>query len=176
LLALINDLLDLAKIDSGKAELHSEPVVCQGVVQEVMTALRPLAEAKGLRLEAQVPHEDLVVHTDRRRLLQIMLNLTNNAIKFTDQGQVPLELCRLRGENSRSAELSVVDTGIGIKPEDQAKLFSAFEQVNGLARERQGTGLGLFLSQRLAHLLGGQIHFHSEYGKGSRFSLVLTER
>ena len=92
LLSLINDLLDLAKIESGKVELNLEPVECQGVVQEVATALRPVAEAKGLAFEISAPADDLVLRADRRALSQILLNLTNNAIKFTEKGGVRLEL------------------------------------------------------------------------------------
>ncbi len=92
LLSLINDLLDLAKIESGKVELNLEPVVCQGVVQEVAAALRPLAEGKGLEFEAAVPAPELAVRADRRALSQILLNLTNNAIKFTEKGGVCLEV------------------------------------------------------------------------------------
>jgi protein-histidine pros-kinase len=177
LLSLINDLLDLAKIESGKVELRREPVVCQGVVREVITALRPMAEAKGLSFEAELPPDDLAVLTDRRALTQILLNLTNNAIKFTEQGAITLELKRRHLDGQLQTEISVIDTGIGIREQDQARLFQAFEQVNGAGRERhQGTGLGLHLSQKLAGLLGGHIRFHSEYGKGSTFTLILTEK
>jgi signal transduction histidine kinase len=174
LLSLINDLLDLAKIESGKVELRRESVICQAVVQEVLTALRPMAEAKGLRLEASCPPEDLVVQTDRRALTQVLLNLTNNGIKFTDRGEVRIELKRRVDNGSADTVISVADTGVGIRPEDQARLFQAFEQLNGPGRERQqGTGLGLHLSQKLAELLGGHISLQSEYGKGSTFTLVL---
>jgi len=143
----------------------------------VITALRPLAEAKGLRLEVQLPNHGLQVRTDRRALTQIMLNLMNNAIKFTESGQVRLEVRQTDANLPRTTELSVVDTGIGIKSEDQAKLFQAFQQVNGAARSRQqGTGLGLHLCQKLADLLGGHIRLHSEYGKGSTFTFVLKEK
>ncbi len=173
LLSLINDLLDLAKIESGKVELRREPVVCQAVVQEVLTTLRPAAEAKGLCLDASCPPDDLVVQTDRRALTQILLNLTNNAIKFTERGSVRIEVGRPVGDGRADTAISVTDTGIGIRPEDQARLFGAFEQVNGHTRGRQqGTGLGLHLSQKLAELLGGRISLHSEFGKGSTFTLT----
>jgi signal transduction histidine kinase len=177
LLSLINDLLDLAKIESGKVEINFEPVVCQSVVQEVATALRSLAQTKGLKFEVKLPKEDLVVLTDRRALTQVLINLTNNAIKFTETGRVRLELSQRQVDGRTLTEIAVADSGIGIQPEDQTKLFQAFEQVSSsTTRRHEGTGLGLHLSQKLAKLLGGQIACDSKYGKGSIFTLVLTEK
>jgi PAS domain S-box-containing protein len=177
LLSLINDLLDLAKIESGKVELKFESVVCQSVIQEVATSLRPLAETKGLGFEIKVPPTDLIVRTDHRALSQIIINLTNNAIKFTEQGSVRLELGQRQEDGQLLTAISVMDTGIGIRPEDQGKLFHAFTQAETSSRRRhEGTGLGLYLSQKLAELLGGQVTCQSEYGKGSTFRLVLPER
>lgn len=176
LLSLINDLLDLAKIESGKVELHTEPVAFRGVVQEVATALRPLAEGKGLRFEACTPPDEVVVRADRRALSQILLNLVNNAIKFTDAGGVTMELARRDAGGGHVAEFAVTDTGIGIRPDDQAKLFQAFTQVDPSGKRRhEGTGLGLHLSRKLAELLGGTIAVRSEYGRGSTFTLTLAE-
>jgi protein-histidine pros-kinase len=176
LLSLINDLLDLAKIESGKVELNLEPVLCQNVVLEAVTSLRPAAEMKGLSFEVKMPEVDLVVQTDRRALSQILLNLTNNAIKFTEHGRVCLALSQHQIDGRLLTEMMVTDTGIGIRPEDQAKLFQAFSQVDGSSKRRyDGTGLGLHLSRKLAELLGGWITFHSEYGHGSTFTLVLKE-
>ena len=175
LLSLINDLLDLAKIESGKVELTLEPVSCQSVLQEVTTSLRPLAEAKGLTFDVRVPPADLIVRTDRRALSQILINLVNNAIKFTEKGAVRIELMQHRPDGRALTKISVADTGIGIRREDQATLFQAFAQVNAHARSRQeGTGLGLHLSQKLATLLRGRITCQSEYGTGSTFTLVLA--
>ncbi|MBI1926087.1 PAS domain S-box protein [Candidatus Poribacteria bacterium] len=177
LLSLINDLLDLAKIESGKVELNFEPVGCQSVLQEVCTALRPSAERKGLAFELKPPPADLVLQTDRRALSQILLNLTNNAIKFTEKGKVCLEFSQGQENGRMLTRFSVVDTGIGIRQEDQSKLFEAFSQVSSTAtRHREGTGLGLHLSQKLATLLGGYITFQSEYGKGSTFTLVIPKK
>jgi signal transduction histidine kinase len=140
----------------------------------VASALGPLAEAKGLRFELVVPNEDLVVPADARALSQIVINLTNNAIKFTDKGFVRLEVKKLDGGLPGKIEFSVTDSGIGIRDEDQQKLFKAFEQVHRAdRREIEGTGLGLHLSQRLASLLGGTIACESKFGSGSRFSLAL---
>jgi protein-histidine pros-kinase len=170
LLSLINDLLDLAKIEAGKVELNLEPTVCQGVVEEVVASLRPQAEAKGLKLDVVMPKGELAVRTDRRVLSQIILNLANNAIKFTEAGGV---LIRLRASGD-AVEIAVTDTGVGIRPEDQEKLFGAFSQVDASSRSRhEGTGLGLHLSRKLAELLGGKITFQSEPGKGSTFALML---
>jgi protein-histidine pros-kinase len=176
LLSLINDLLDLAKIESGKVELHFEPVHCQSVLQEVANALRPLAEGKGLAFAVQMPTPECVVQTDRRALSQIIINLTNNAIKFSERGEVCLALEQRRDNGRMVTEIRVVDTGIGIRPEDQAKLFEAFSQVDvSAARRHEGTGLGLYLSQKLAALLRGSISFVSAYGQGSTFTITLPE-
>src|SRR2546427_3687295 len=176
LLSLINDLLDLAKIESGKVELNLESVVCQSVMQDVTTALRPAAENKGLAFEVAAPANEIVVRADRRALNQILINLANNAIKFTERGSVRLELRQHREGGRTLTEFTVADTGIGIRAEDQARLFQAFAQVGAGARRRaEGTGLGLHLSQKLAELLAGQITIQSELGKGSRFTLVLSD-
>lgn len=176
LLSLINDLLDLAKIESGKVELNYEPIVCQAVLQGVVTALRPLAEAKGLRFEMHLPSRECIVRSDRRILSQILLNLANNAIKFTDTGGVSIELISGESEGRKQTEFHVTDTGIGIRAEDQAKLFQAFTQIDQTGKKRrEGTGLGLHLSQKMAEVLGGRIVLRSELGRGSTFSLILVE-
>jgi signal transduction histidine kinase len=174
LLSLLNDLLDLAKIESGKVELKFDSVVCQEVIGEVVTLLRPLAEQKGLTFAVQQPAHAVVVGTDRRALHQILLNLTNNAIKFTEQGSVTLALGQREDGGRTLTELAVIDTGVGIRPADQAKLFCAFTQVDASTTRRfEGTGLGLHLSQKLAHLLGSRIEFESHFGQGSTFKLML---
>jgi len=177
LLSLINDLLDLAKIDAGKVELVLEPVSCRDVLEELRSMLKATAETKGLRFEITVPDGEPTLRTDRRALTQILVNLANNAIKFTDRGAVRIELARGRADGARVTRFAVQDTGIGIEPEDQEKLFKSFEQVGRAgARRGEGAGLGLHLSQKLAALLGGRIEFASEPGKGSRFTLVIEER
>jgi PAS domain S-box-containing protein len=177
LLSLINDLLDLAKIESGKVEISAEPVSCTEVIDEVAAALRPLAEKKGLRLLTRTQPRDIVVRTDRRALSQILINLANNAIKFTEQGYVSIGLDTRHDGDSAVTEISVVDTGCGIRPEDQDRLFQAFMQIDSsTTREYEGTGLGLHLSQKLAELLGCRIEFKSEYGKGSTFAVLIGQR
>jgi protein-histidine pros-kinase len=176
LLSLINDLLDLARIESGRVEIYREDVVCQRVLADVATSLRGLADAKGLAVTITEPSTDLTVHTDRRALTQILLNLANNAIKFTQTGQINLGLSRLQDGGRCLTTFTVADTGVGIRPEDQAKLFQAFQQVRTSDSQRhEGTGLGLHLSRRLADLLGGHIELESELGKGSTFRFILAE-
>ena len=176
LLSLINDLLDVAKIESGKLTLKLEPVSVVQVIDEVAATLRDSAEKKGLVFEVLQPDEDIVLQADRRTLSQIVINLVNNAIKCTDDGKVSVALRRDRGERGRFTEVCVTDTGCGILPEHQAKLFQAFSQIDSSSTRRfEGSGLGLHLSQKLAGLLDGQITFVSEYGKGSAFTLRLRE-
>jgi len=177
LLSLINDMLDVAKIEAGKINLKPEPTSCTGVLDEVATQLRPLAERKGLILKTWLPPTDVVLDIDRRALSQILINLTNNAIKFTDAGQVVLGVGQRRIEaNLTLTEFVVSDTGCGIRLEDQAKLFQAFAQVDSSSnRRREGTGLGLHLSQKLAELLGARITLQSEDGKGSTFTLSIAQ-
>lgn len=177
LLSLINDLLDLAKIESGKIELRRESVDCGEVLKEVATYLRPIAESKDIVLSIDTPSNDIVVQTDRRALHQILLNLANNAVKFTQSGSVRLELSENHLDRESRVIFSVIDTGVGIRPEDHNKLFQAFSQVTTFrAQYDQGTGLGLHLSRKLAELLPGQITFESELGKGSTFRLTLGRR
>jgi PAS domain S-box-containing protein len=172
LLSLINDLLDLAKIESGNVELNMETLNCKSIIGEVSSTLRTLAEGKNLKFEISVPDYDLMIRTDRRSLTQILINLTNNAIKFTDKGSVRIELHGRRDNGNTLAEIIVVDTGIGIRTEDQSKLFQAFMQVDSSStRPYEGTGLGLHVSQKLASMIGGRVSFESEYGKGSRFTI-----
>lgn len=173
LLSLINDLLDLARIEAGRTRVQIEPIACQPLIHQVVSSLRPMAESKGLRLETILPPQDLLASADRRSMHQILLNLVNNAIKFTDKGGVTVEL---RRDGRDGIEVAVVDTGLGIRLEDQEKLFQAFTQIDPPPRRRfEGTGLGLHLSQKLAGLMGGWISFDSEHGKGSTFVLTVPE-
>jgi protein-histidine pros-kinase len=177
LLALINDLLDVAKVDAGKVELNFEPTSCLEVINEVAATLRPQAERKGLEFQVAIPDTDILFRTDRRALQQIVLNLTTNAIKFTETGCVRLELETHGSGDARQLRVGVTDTGIGIRTTELADLFRAFSRLDGARRrDNEGTGLGLHLSQKLARLLGGQITVHSVFGEGSEFTLELPER
>jgi protein-histidine pros-kinase len=174
LLSLINDLLDLARIESGKVDVNLEPIDCHALLDDVASGLRPLADAKGIELEVKAPGDVLEVQTDRRALSQILINLANNAIKFTDRGGVRLELTRdVRGAE-QVTRFSVADTGHGIKPGEQKRLFAAFEQLDASSgNPYEGTGLGLYICLRLARLIDGGIAFESEFGRGSTFTLEL---
>jgi len=177
LLALINDLLDVAKIEAGKVDLNFETVDCKVLIEEITASLRPQAEAKGLHFEIRFPETEITVCSDRRALSQIVINLTNNAIKFTERGSVRVSVGKRHVDGKDVVQVDVHDTGVGIAPADQAKLFSAFARVNpASARTSEGTGLGLHLSQKLAELLRGSIGLQSDFGKGSTFTLVLPER
>lgn len=172
LLSLINDLLDLAKIESGKVDLRLGLVNCRAVIEEVAASLKPLAEAKRLHFIVELPEHDLLVRADQRALSQIVINLASNAIKFTDSGEVHLCVAEQGQPGNEYTAISVRDTGIGIAPEDQIRLFDAFARAEG-TRTSEGAGLGLYLSQKLAGLLGGRIEFQSVAGQGSTFSLIL---
>lgn len=176
LLALINDLLHLAKIEAGKVELRPELVDCSALLDEVAATLRPQADAKNLALELELPEEPVLFRTDRRAVSQIAINLANNAIKFTERGSVCMCLSAGDIDGRRRLEFSVRDTGPGIREDELATLFEPFVQgqasrIKGV----EGTGLGLHLSNKLAELLGGALTCRSTFGEGSVFTLVVTE-
>lgn len=175
LLALINDLLDLAKISAGKISVELQTLDCRDTVLEVLNTLQPAADRKALQLSSELPEQPLLVQADRRALHQIILNLMNNAIKFTEEGQVRITTVSGCDETGAAwVEIRVQDSGIGISCEDQANLFSAFTRLNLTNNaDKEGTGLGLHLSQQLAELLGGEIHCQSQPGVGSIFTLRL---
>ena len=143
----------------------------------MLETLATLAEQKGLALKAEMPTLPITLRSDRRALSQILLNFVNNAIKFTETGSITLNLAQ-EAENGRMVtRFKVTDSGVGIHQEDQAKLFQAFSQIDsGSTRRYEGTGLGLYLSQKLSHLIDGHLSFTSEYGKGSTFVLTLIEK
>ncbi len=177
LLSLINDILDVAKIEAGKVTLALERVQCQDLLVQTADTLRTLAVQKGLALTLDLPPEPIVIDSDRRALTQIIINLVNNAIKFTEQGTVRVALAQRIEDGQLMTEFSVTDSGAGIRVEDQTKLFQAFSQLDSTStRHVEGAGLGLYLCQNLATLLGGQLSLQSDLGKGSTFTLSLPER
>jgi PAS domain S-box-containing protein len=174
LLTIISDVLDVARIESGKYEIGCESVDVASVVLEVVAELQPLAYEKQLSLQCTVPPLPLRMTSDRRALKQILINLTANAIKFTDRGGVTLTLEEARRNDRDVIDASVIDTGIGIAPADLPKLFAKFSQLSKSGTTSSGgTGLGLYLSQTLAERLGGKIAVDSEPGRGSCFVLTL---
>ena len=176
LLSLINDILDLAKIESGKIELHFEAVPVKEVVKDVAASLAALASEKGLEFTSSVSEDGKSAVTDRRALRQILLNLTDNAIKYTEKGSVRVDVRGTTWNDRPAIVVRVIDTGVGIKPEDRQRLFEAFEQLEPLRTRRfEGTGLGLYLCRNLAALLGGALRLTSEYGSGSTFTLFLPK-
>ena len=174
LLSLINDILDLAKIESGNVEVELRETSWREVLDEVASAVRPLAEAKFIKFETRFPEESLTVRTHRRALTQILFKLGSNAVKFTDEGSVRMEMSEQPVDGLRMAVVNVYDTGRGIKPEDQEWVFRALERVNA-GHPLEGPGLGLHLCRKLADLIGARIEFESEYGKGSRFTVLVPE-
>jgi len=175
LLSLINDVLDLARIESGRVEIELKLLSCREVMEEVLATLSPLAQAKNISLAAEFPDQPIDVRSDRRALSQILINLANNAIKFTEKGSVTLRLRERAGASGGVAAIDILDTGVGVKTEEQARLFRAFQQLHAGKPRGEGTGLGLYLSGRLAELIQGRIEFESEYGKGSRFTVLIPK-
>jgi CheY-like chemotaxis protein/CHASE3 domain sensor protein len=175
LLALINDILDLSKIEAGQATVSVETVTLSKALQTLIDPLRPLAQEKGLTLTATVaPDAPATLDTDPQRLGQVLKNLLSNALKFTEKGSVALHVSRNPDD---TLSFAVKDTGIGIPAHQQELIFEAFRQADGSThRKYGGTGLGLSISRDLAQLLGGSIHVHSTPGEGSAFTLVLPQK
>jgi PAS domain S-box-containing protein len=173
LLQLINDVLDLAKVEAGKMELTPEGFSPQRAVKEVCSVIKPLVEDKRITLVAELANEPELVMLDPLRFKQILFNLVSNAVKFTDDGG-RVEIHLTGNGSDRTFQLRVVDTGIGIAPGDLPRLFREFEQLDaGPGRRFQGSGLGLSLTKRLIELHSGTIEVQSELGKGTTFTVVL---
>lgn len=175
LLTLINDVLDLSKIEARKLELVPAPVHLPALLQSVVEMCKIRAEQKGIRFVYQ-PSSYLPegVVTDEKRLRQVLINLLGNAIKFTDRGSVTLRVDVLESSDAWVAlHVQVIDTGVGISEENFTKLFQAFEQVGDRQRQSEGTGLGLAISQRIVHLMGGSIQVKSQLGQGSEFFFTI---
>jgi signal transduction histidine kinase len=168
--ALINDVLDLSKIEADQLKIDRAPFDYRKSAALVVREMEPLAKEKGLSMWLQLAPEVGMITSDRRRVEQVLMNLVSNAIKFTEQGEVEIS-CAVR---DGQVETSVRDTGIGIKPEDRSLLFRPFQQVDvGLTRTHEGTGLGLSICRKLLDLLGGSITFSSTFGVGSVFTFRL---
>jgi signal transduction histidine kinase len=173
LLSLINEVLDLSKIEAGKLELNPEPIHLPRLIDEVIGTAGQLAEKNHNRLVVEAQENLGPLTADSMRLKQILLNLLSNACKFTKEGEVALRVRRV-ADGRDWVELAVADTGIGLTAEQQAKLFQEFTQADSLtARRYGGTGLGLALSRKLARMMGGDVTVTSEPGKGSMFTVRL---
>jgi signal transduction histidine kinase len=173
LLGLINDVLDISKIEAGQLTLALEDYSLETMVQQVASATESLARTKGIELKTEIPAGLPIGRGDERRLTQVLLNLVSNAIKFTDTGSVQIRVDMAQDE----FHIGVTDTGPGIAPEDHEKVFGEFQQVdNSSTRKKGGTGLGLSISRKLISLHGGRIDLSSAIGVGSTFTIVVPVR
>ena len=172
LLSLINDLLDLSKIEAGKEDLSLEVIDVEEICQACLDLIQEQANKQGIELIMIIASGVITCIADQRRLKQILFNLLSNAVKFTEFGTVTLKINKTEGE----INFSVIDTGIGITESDQATLFEPFRQLDSsFKRKYQGTGLGLALTRKLAQLHGGDITVTSQVGHGSCFNVYLPE-
>jgi signal transduction histidine kinase len=174
LLALINDILDLSKIEAGKMELNIETFNLQNLMEDVVSTIRPLIEKHSITLHVDCPENLGFMHADHTRIRQILLNLLSNACKFTDGGDIYISAEREKVEDEEWIVFRVKDTGIGMNEEQQSKLFRPFTQVDSSTTRRYGgTGLGLAISRRFCQMMNGGISVQSEPGKGSTFTFRL---
>jgi signal transduction histidine kinase len=185
LLSLVNDVLDLTKIEAGDLQVSFQPFDLPEAIEHSRQLLLPLAERKGLRLEVRVAPDVGRIVSDRRRVEQVLINLIGNGIKFTDKGQITVLVDVMPNgrppvgngsvnHHSPVARIQVVDSGIGIRPDDVGRLFNAFRQLDsGLNRQHEGTGLGLVICEKLLDAMGGDIMVQSQWGAGSTFTVTL---
>ena len=167
LLDLINDILDISKIEAGRIELDIEEFNLMQLINEILQESAPLVKSSEVKLAGKAA-DNIFLQSDRRRVKQVLMNLVSNAAKFTEKGSILIEALM---KSDDIIKISVTDTGIGIPAEDLNKLFKPFQQLDmSSSKKYEGTGLGLHLSSRLAALLGGTIEVSSEYGKGSIFT------
>jgi signal transduction histidine kinase len=174
LLALINDILDLSKIEAGRMELHLETFPLVPVIEDVAKTIEPMATKNGNRLVIDCPADLGTIHADQTRLRQSLLNLASNANKFTEKGTVTITAHQGQEDGGDWITLAVTDTGIGMTPEQMGKLFQEFSQASSrTASKYGGTGLGLVISRRFCQMMGGDITVESEPGRGSTFTIRL---
>jgi signal transduction histidine kinase len=174
LLGLVNDILDLSKIDAGKIRLEKEWVTVEEIVVGVMASTYILIEGKPIELKEEIEPHLPAVYVDRGRIRQVVLNIVSNAAKFTDAGSIILRIRKVTQADREFLHFSVKDTGIGIASEDMSKVFEAFRQIDSsVARRAEGTGLGMPISQRLVKLHGGELWVESVVGQGSTFSFTI---
>jgi len=174
LLALINDILDLSKIEAGRMDLYFEKFEVPQMINEVASTILPLAEKNGNRLEVDCPGDVGIMHSDLTKVRQILFNLLSNACKFTEQGVIKLQVAQDEEDGSDWVEFRVADSGIGMTPEQQEKVFEAFTQADSsTTRNFGGTGLGLAITKNFARMLKGDVTVSSEPGRGSTFTIRL---
>jgi signal transduction histidine kinase len=177
LLQIVNQVLDFSKAEANEIVLHPETFNVDEVLREIVDTVEPMAARNGNRLTTEIGSDSGAVHTDLTRFRQSLLNLAANACKFTQNGEISLAVRRERSEPVDWLVVNVRDTGIGISPEQQAKLFQAFTQADAsTTRQYGGTGLGLAISRKMCRLMGGDISVKSELGKGSNFEMRLPAR
>ena len=170
LLALINEVLDIARIEAGRLSISMEPVIAGEVISATLDLIRPQAAARGIRLPATPPNGHLYVMADRQRLQQVLLNLLSNAVKYnSERGSVAVSC--LRDPTAARVQIGIRDTGRGIPPEMQARLFTPFDRLDADSTAIEGTGLGLALSKRLVEAMGGTIQVESQVGRGTTFTV-----
>jgi len=174
LLGLINDVLDLSKIEAGKVQLSTERFAVAPVIHEVAGTLQPLVEKNANRLDVACAEGLVHMVADQTRTRQVLFNLLSNACKFTERGIIRLEAKRVRSESANWVEFRVVDTGIGMSQEQIDRLYRPFMQADAsTTRKYGGTGLGLAISRRLCQLMGGSLSVESQLGRGSAFTVRL---
>ncbi len=181
LLELINDVLDLSRIEAGQMQVRVEPFELPAIIERVAASLKPIADRKGIDLVTEIPAGLASMTGDRRRIEQVLINLVSNAIKFTERGSVTVSAAQTRmpaeagaSEARPAVRMRVTDTGVGIRSEDAESVFRPFHQIDGSStRAHEGTGLGLAICKRLVALMGGTISLESSAGKGSEFSVTL---
>jgi signal transduction histidine kinase len=172
---LINGLLDLAQIEAGKRSLKISPIEISSLIEEILSSMKPLFKEKGLSLTLNIQKDLLWIQSDRHKLICLLTHLLSNAIKFTLQGDITVSAFERAGE--KGADISISDTGIGIRQDQLSRIFAAFHQIDGtLTREFGGIGLGLAIVKEMTRLLNGKIDVQSEYGKGSTFTLSLPDQ
>jgi len=169
-MSLINDILDLSKIEAGRMELEPSDFALPAAIDNALMLVKERAHRRGIRIEHSVDARLGTIRGDPRKVKQVLLNLLSNALKFTpDGGQVSVH-ARVR---DKAAEISVTDTGVGIAPEDQQAVFEEFRQVGSTSRKVEGTGLGLAISRKFVELHRGNLRVDSELGLGSTFTFTL---
>jgi PAS domain S-box-containing protein len=173
LLGLINEILDISKIEAGKIELFNEEISIANLIRDVSDTLHPKAIEKGIQMNLNLPY-DFIIKTDQRRLTQVLLNLAGNAVNYTNGSSVEIKAVRIPHNRFR---LSVIDSGPGITSDDMRRLFQPFQQIDSsLTKKNKGTGLGLYLCRRLMTVLGGEVDVKSKPGKGSEFFIEMPQK